>query len=95
MLNLLCKIFCSELLTKNVDPHKYSYSGYGVGFDSCSLFLYSGFDWGKNAAIFGVDSSSSVHFGKIKEIVVLVEGPTEGLDGTTVMTEAKYSIKFS
>ena len=35
-----------------------------------------------------------MHFGKIKVIVVLVEGPTEGLDGTTVMTEAKYSVKF-
>ena len=36
-----------------------------------------------------------MHFGKIKEIVVLAEGPTEGLDGTTVMTEAKYFVKFS
>ena len=23
-------------ITKNVDPHKYGYSGYGVGFEACS-----------------------------------------------------------
>ena len=42
-------------ITKNADPDKYSYSGYGVGFDSYSLFSIPTFDWGKNVIIFGVD----------------------------------------
>ena len=31
-------------LTKNADPHKYSHSRYGIGFDFCSLFSFSDFD---------------------------------------------------
>ena len=28
-------------LTQNADPHKYKYSGYGIGFDSRSKFLFT------------------------------------------------------
>ena len=53
------------------------------------------FDCGKNI-IFGVDKSSSAHTdNNKKDILVLGEGPTQGLDDTTIMTEAKYSIMFS
>ena len=31
-------LFGSVKLTKNADPDKYSYSGYGIGFDFCSYF---------------------------------------------------------
>ena len=31
-------LFGAVKLTKNADPDKYSYSGYGIGFNSCSLF---------------------------------------------------------
>ena len=31
-------LFESVKLTKNGDPSRYYYSGYGIGFDSCSLF---------------------------------------------------------
>ena len=34
----------SVKLTKNADPDKYSYSGYGIGFNSCSLFAIPNFD---------------------------------------------------
>ena len=47
-------LFGSVKLTKNVDPDKYKYSGYGTGFDSRSLFSLPNFDWGKNVIIFGV-----------------------------------------
>ena len=47
-------------ITKNVDPNKCSYSGYGIGFDSYSLFSIPNFYWGKNVIIFGVDMTSSV-----------------------------------
>ena len=40
--------------------------------------------------------SSSVHVdNKKKDILVLVEGPTKGLDGTTLTSEKKYSINFT
>ena len=32
---------------------------------------------------------------KKKDILVLVEGPTQGLDDTRITAEAKYSINFS
>ena len=47
-------------ITTNADPNKYSFSGYGIGFDSHSHFLIPNFDLGKNVIIFGVDMSSSV-----------------------------------
>ena len=53
--------FLAFKLTKNVDPNKYSYSGYSIVFGSCALFSYPGFDLCKNAVIFGVGNSSSVH----------------------------------
>ena len=52
--------------------------------------------FGKNVIIFGVDMSSSVHVdnGK-KEILILGEGPTQGLDDTTLSAEKKYSDNFT
>ena len=42
-----------------------------------------------------VHMSSSVHVdNKKKDILVLGEGPTQGLDGTTLTAEKKYSINF-
>ena len=32
-------------------PDKYFYCGYGVGFDSRSIFLVQSFDFGKNVTI--------------------------------------------
>ena len=52
--------------------------------------------WGKNVTIFGADMSSSVHFeNKGKDILVLGEGPTQGLDDTTFTAEAIYPIDFT
>ena len=44
-------LFGAVKITKNGDPDKYSYSGYGSGFDSCSFFSIPNFDWSKNALI--------------------------------------------
>ena len=54
-------LFGNVKITKNADPDKYSYSEYGIVFDSHSLFLIPKFDCGKNIITFGVDMSSSVH----------------------------------
>ena len=78
----------------NADPDKSSYSGYGIGFDSCSHFSIPNFDWNKNFIIFWVDMSSSVHIDSMdKDILILGKEPTQ-LNNTTLKTEAEYSINF-
>ena len=40
--------------------------------------------------------SSSVHIdNKTKDILIIGEGPTQGLDNTTLTAEAEYSIIYS
>ena len=51
---------------------------------------------GKTLIIFGADMSSSVHIdNKNKDILILGERPTRGLDDTILTTEAKYPIDFT
>ena len=51
--------------------------------------------FGRNCIIFGTDITSSVHVdNKKKDIVIVVEEPTQGLDGTTLAFERIYSINF-
>ena len=88
-------LFGSLKLTKNADLGKYKYSGYGIGFDSLSEFSLSDGSYGKNI-IFLADMSSSVHVDKNgKDVSILGEGPTQGLDDTTLTAEAKYPINFT
>ena len=50
---------------------------------------------GKNVMIFGVNMVSSVDIGnKNKDILILGEEPTQGLDDAALTAEAKYPIKF-
>ena len=52
--------------------------------------------FGGNCIIFEVDMSSSVHVdNKKKNILILGEGPTQGLDGTTLTTGKLYPINFT
>ena len=69
-------------LTKNVDIDNYEYYGYGIGFDRKSSFSFPGDGFGQNVIIFGIDMSSSVHFDNKKDILILGEGPTQGLEHT-------------
>ena len=46
--------------------------------------------WGKNVIIFGADMSSFVHIdNKNKDILILGERPTQGLDDTKLTTAAR------
>ena len=84
------------MLTKNPDLDKYKYSGYSIGCDSCLEFLLTDGRVGKNVIIFGADMRSSVHIdNKKKEILILGEGTTQGLDDTTLTSEAKYPINVA
>ena len=89
-------MFGALKLTRNADPDKYKYSGYGIEFDSRSEFSLPNGSMGKKVIIFGVDMSSSVHIdNKKKDILILDKGPTQGLDDTTLTAEAHYSVNFS
>ena len=86
----------SVKLTRNADPDKYVYSGCDIGFDSRSEFSLPDGNMEKNVIIFGADMSSTVHIdNKSKDILILIEGPTQGLDDTTLIAEAKYPINFT
>ena len=62
--------FGAVKLVKNIDYDKYKYSGYGIRFDRDRTFSV-GNGFGKNAIIFEVDISSSIHVD-----INLSEGPT-------------------
>ena len=89
-------MFGAIKLVINADPDKHNHSGYSTGFDSRSEFSLPDGSMGKNAIIFRIDMSSSVHIdNKTKDILILGKGPAQGLDDTTLTTEAQYSINFS
>ena len=48
-------LFGAVKISKNSDPDEYSYSVYGIEFDSGSSFSIPNFDWDKNDITFGVD----------------------------------------
>ena len=85
-------LFRAVTLTTNVDIDAYKYSGYGFGFDRKGEFSF-GNGFGRNAIIFTVDMSSSVHIdNKNKDILILGESPAQVLDGTTLTTEKNIQL---
>ena len=88
-------LFDAVRLTKNIDIDKYQYSGYGIGFDRKSSFSFSGGGFCQNVRILGVDISSSVHvYNKKKDILIIVKGPTQGLEHA-LTAEKMHSINFT
>lgn len=83
-------------MTKNVDSDKCSYFGQGIWFNtSSSSSLPSYHVFGKTVMLFGVNNTSSFHSEKRdKDILILVEGPTDALDDTKLTEKAGYSIIF-
>ena len=69
------------------------YTGYGIRYDSGLEFLFTE---GNYVIIFGAGMGSSVHIdNKGKDMLILSERPTQGLDDTTLTAEAKYPINFT
>ena len=93
--------FGTVKLTKNVNPNKFSYSWYGIGFDSSSFFSIPNLDHGENVLNFGVDMSLSVHANnKIKNILFLDKGQIRELDNTLLTinfsrSEEKFCVSLS
>ena len=72
-------LFGSVKLTKNADPDKYKYRGYGKGFDTRSEFPFTDES---------IDNNN-------KGVLILGEGPTQELDDSTLTAQAKYRINFA
>ena len=92
--NCLCG---SVKLTKNGDPDRYKYSGYGIGFDYCSKFSFTDGSLEKNIIIFGAGKSSCRHIDnkKKKDVLILGEDQAQELHDSTWTREAKYPINFT
>ena len=89
-------LFGSVNLTKNADPHKYKYSGYSIGFDSLSEFSFTDESKRKRVILFGANINSCLHVDKKnRDILILDEGPIQGLDDIKLTGEAKYPINFT
>ena len=80
-------------MTKNADVSNYKYSGYGSEFDRRPSFFHPSGEDGQNVIIFGVDMNSSTKIDNRKNILILGEVPTQGLEHT--LNEGKIdSISF-
>ena len=87
-------MFGAVKLTKHVNVDLYKYSGYGIGFDRKGSYSI-GNEVGRNVIFFGIYMSSSSHIdNKKKYILILGEGPTQGLEDT-LTAEKLYSINFA
>ena len=79
-------------MTKDIDVDEYKCSGYGIGFDREGTFS-AGNGFGRKFIIFGLDMSSSVHVdNKKKDVLVLGEVPTQGLDDATLTAEKNIQL---
>ena len=89
-------LFGVVTLTKDTaDIEKYGYSGYGIGFDRRWSFSFPGGGFGQNVLIFGLDMSSSIKIdNRKKDILILGNGPTQGLEHI-LSAEKMYSINFT
>ena len=81
-------LFSVVKLLKNVDIDKYKYSGYGFLCDMKGTLGFPATRFGRNVIIFGVDMSLFANIdNKKKYILIIGEGPMQGLDDITLNVE--------
>ena len=96
-------LFGASQITKNNDTSKYDYIGYGICFDEGGTFSHKITEdgrvhatMGRNAIIFGVDMSSSIHAtNRANNIYVMGEGLVQGIHDTTLYAEKNYWRNFT
>ena len=96
-------LFGASQITKNADTSKYDYKGYGICFDDGGTFSHKitedgrvHITMGRNAIIFGVDMSSSIHAtNRANNIYVMGEGLIQGIHDTTLYAEKNYWRNFT
>ena len=74
---------------------KYKYSSYHVGVDSCSEFSFTDGTMGKMSLFLELIWAHLYILVIKKDILILGEGPTQGLDDTILTAEDKYPINFT
>ena len=68
-------------LTRNADPDKYKYSGYGTGLDSRSEFSLPDGSIGTDTINYGENMSSSAHIdNNKKDVLIFRKDPIQELD---------------
>ena len=96
-------LFEAMEITKNADTSKYDYKGYGICFDEGGTFSHKITEdvrvhatMVRNAIIFGVDMSSSIHAtNRANHIYVMGEGLVQGIHDTTLYAEKNYWSNFT
>ena len=96
-------LFGASQITKKADTSKYDYKGYGICFDEGGTFSHKITEdgrvhttVGRNAIIFGVDMSSSIHAtNRANHIYVMGEGLIQGIHDTTLYAEKNYWRNFT
>ena len=97
-------LFGAMQITKNAtDNSKNNYKGYGICFDEGSQFGHTISEGrpthitnGRNVLIFGADTSFSIHrTNRASHIYIMGDGPTQGINDTTIYSEKKYFGKFT
>ena len=82
-------------IRKNSDKSEWVYTGYGIAFDVGGSWSFDN-DFARNVVIFGVDNRSSSHAGNGKNnLLVLDEGLTYDINGSSGATEKKFSVNFA
>ena len=77
--------------TKNFDISEYRHSRYGILFERRETFSI-GKGFCRSRMVFAVDMSYSVHVDNKKiDILILYEGHTKGLDGTSLTAEKIFN----
>ena len=80
---------------KNNGKEKYLCSGYRITSESAGSWSF-GSDFSRNVTIFGVDNSSSSHSDNRKNnCLILGEGPTYGINGSSGSPGKRFSIDFT
>ena len=88
-------LFGSVKIIKNTDVNKYTYFGYGIGFDGKGVFTHPTGSFGNNAIIFRVGMSIIMLIIKKIDILILGKDPTQGLEEHSLTAEKIYLINFS
>ena len=77
-------------------PDKFTYSGYGIGFDHTGTFTHPKGGIARKVIIFGADMSDSVHASnKTQNILVSGKAFIQKINNTTTYAEKTYSPNFS
>ena len=84
-------MFGGVKLIENIDPDKYSYSGFGIGFDTPGQYSLPDGIVGKNVIIFGVDMIFFVHIDNKGKYILIIGKQLNH----TLAAETQYSINFT